>query len=209
MIARVARDADGADDFAFEHQGNAAFNGHDAFKTKNAQAASTSGEGVLKSLGGALEARGSAGFRDADIGAAELRAVHLLVVDKVSAGVYDGERHVPVVLARFGESRHSGLLGVLKADGSAIGIGHLGKGRKGREREKQRESQLFGQRWHDCPPVRVSRPRRASETVILGRRTGSIIHQAKIEARRFDNGTDRRAGADSKPSGDTSASENS
>src|SRR5215472_2887433 len=109
MIARVAGDADGADDFAFEHQGNTAFNGHDAFKTKNAQAAATSGEGVLKSLGGALEAGGSAGFRDADIGAAELRAVHLLVVDKVSAGVYDGDGNIPVIFSSLGECRCSGL----------------------------------------------------------------------------------------------------
>ena len=85
MIACVARDADGADDFAFEHQGNAAFNGHDAFQTKNAQAAATSGEAVLKSLGGALEAGGRAGFRDADIGAAELRAVSAVATTNTSS----------------------------------------------------------------------------------------------------------------------------
>src|SRR6516225_110869 len=143
MFARVPRDADGADDFAFNNDGDAAFDGHSALETKNAKCSAAGGESVLKSLGRALEAGGRAGFRDADIGAAELSVVHLLVVDKVSAGVYDGDGHIPVIFAGLGESRRCGLLGVLDADGRAVGIGHLGKSRKSAEREEQSEGELF------------------------------------------------------------------
>jgi len=143
MIAGVARDANGADDFALHNDGDAAFNGHSAFETKNAKASAAGGEGLLKSLGRALEAGRGACFRDADIGAAELRVVHLLVVDKVSAGVYDGDGHIPVIFSSLGESRCSGLFCVLNADGRAVGIGHLGKSRKSAEREEQSEGELF------------------------------------------------------------------
>jgi hypothetical protein len=113
MLAGITGNADGANDFAVHQERNTAFNRHCAFDAENAESSATSREGILEGLGGPLEASRAARFRNANIGAANLGVVHLLVVDEVAIGVYDGHSHIPIILASFGESRRSGLLGVL------------------------------------------------------------------------------------------------
>jgi hypothetical protein len=125
VFAGVAGNADGADDFAVLDDGDAAFDGDGAFNAENARAYRAGGECILEGFGGALKENSGAGFGDAELGAAELSVIHLLVVDEIAGSVDDGDGHGPIVFAGFGECGGCDFFGFFERDGSAVGIGHL------------------------------------------------------------------------------------
>src|SRR5208282_4795129 len=103
MLTGISGEANAANDLAVLDEGNAAFNRYGTFQPKYAETYPTSSQGVLKGLGRTLEQRRRAGFVNGDLSATELGIVHLLVIDEVTAGVDNRNRHVPVVLASLGE----------------------------------------------------------------------------------------------------------
>ena len=77
--------------------------------------------------------------------AAQLRVVHLFVVNQVAAGINYGHCHVPIILARFGQRSRCGLFGVLYRYGRTIGIGqHLRASMPGTQHNDYNSHELYG-----------------------------------------------------------------
>src|SRR4051812_2890425 len=78
LLARATGTADRADDLAVLHERDSAFDGHRAVQREQAQAGTAGGESILKRFRRPLESCRRSGLVDGDLGAADLRVVHLL-----------------------------------------------------------------------------------------------------------------------------------
>lgn len=109
VLAAIARDADSTDDFPVADDWNAPFDGYSAFNAEKPKSCAACSEGILEGLGGPLEKSSRACLGNADLGAAQLRVVHFLVINEVARGIHNGHRHGPVIFARLGKRGLCGL----------------------------------------------------------------------------------------------------
>src|SRR5215469_2135569 len=126
MLAGIARQTNSANNhlavLSVDDQGDAAFNRDRARQSQDADPRAAGCQGVLKSLGRTLEASCRSRLFNRDFGAAQLRIVHLLVVDQRAVWVYDGHCHGPMVLDSFCQGGSRSLLGIIDRDGWAVRI---------------------------------------------------------------------------------------
>src|SRR5688572_32775986 len=102
LLAAPAGDADAASNPAADDDRNTAIDGHRPLEPKEAEALSSGRDTILKDLRRPPEQRRRACLFNRDVHASDLRVIHLLEIDKVPAGVDDGDGHVPVVLPCLG-----------------------------------------------------------------------------------------------------------
>src|SRR6266481_2746485 len=141
LRTRRAADTDRAYNFSVHHQWNPSLHRYHALQGKNPQTISSARQHILKCLRRPLKQRGRAGFINRHVGAAELRVIHFLVIDKVSPLIDDRHRDSPIIFRRLRQRRCGRLLRILQANGLTIGVRHLrhcsAKGAKYDEQDDQ------------------------------------------------------------------------
>src|SRR5262249_25116447 len=134
VLGEVSGYPDCPNEFAADHQGHPALYRHRIREAENTQIEAAAGERILKRFGRPLVERRRAGFVNCYLGAAKLGDVIFLEVDQRAPWIDDGNRHVPVVLARFRRGDRRRTLGGIQGDGRADGdsVGARGRGGRGR-----------------------------------------------------------------------------
>src|SRR5712691_8832079 len=141
LCASRAADANRAHNLSVHYQRNSSFHGHCTLDAQDPPPFTAGRQRVLQGFCRPLKQRGRAGFINRHVGAAELRVIHFLVIDKVSPLIDDRHRDSPIIFRRLRERRCGRLLRILQANGLTIGVRHLrhcsAKGAKYDEQDDQ------------------------------------------------------------------------